>query len=115
MPCCIFLSGPGGAGKSTAGRIISDILGCAVIDLDDEFCKRYKISGSLYTVKATSPILNRTPRDSGNYWLKITSIIPYLFFSSGFYLLISGGISWKVTKNWSEKRGGRIVNALAEL
>ncbi|HBQ3113324.1 shikimate kinase [Klebsiella pneumoniae] len=40
MPYCVFLTGPGGAGKSTAGRIISDILGCAVIDLDDEFCER---------------------------------------------------------------------------
>jgi len=40
MADCIFLIGPGGAGKSTVGKIVSDILGYVAIDLDDEFCER---------------------------------------------------------------------------
>lgn len=37
---CIFLIGPGGAGKSTVGKILSSLLGYQAIDLDDEFCER---------------------------------------------------------------------------
>ena len=73
------------------------------------FVKGYKISGSLYTVKATSPILCRTPRYSGNYWLKIASMIPCLFFPLFFYLLISGGISWKVTKKLVREKGVSVL------
>lgn len=36
----IFLIGPGGAGKSTVGKILSATLGYNLIDLDDEFCER---------------------------------------------------------------------------
>ena len=34
----VYIIGPGGAGKSTAGRLAADILGWKVIDLDEEFC-----------------------------------------------------------------------------
>lgn len=37
---CIFLIGPGGAGKSTVGKILSTLIGYQAIDLDDEFCER---------------------------------------------------------------------------
>jgi shikimate kinase len=40
MKDCIFLIGPGGAGKSTVGKFLSDILGYIVVDLDNEFCER---------------------------------------------------------------------------
>ncbi|CAI1622383.1 shikimate kinase [Serratia quinivorans] len=36
----IFLIGPGGAGKSTVGKILSATPGYNLIDLDDEFCER---------------------------------------------------------------------------
>ncbi|CAI0775184.1 MAG: shikimate kinase [Serratia proteamaculans] len=36
----IFLIGPGGAGKSTVGKILSATLGYNLIDLDDEFCEK---------------------------------------------------------------------------
>lgn len=36
----VFLIGPGGAGKSTVGKILAAKLGYMAIDLDDEFCER---------------------------------------------------------------------------
>src|SRR5690606_4023342 len=36
----VFLVGPGGAGKSTVGRLLAPILGRHLIDLDTEFCGR---------------------------------------------------------------------------
>jgi len=36
----VFLIGPGGAGKSTVGKLLSNILGYIVVDLDNEFCER---------------------------------------------------------------------------
>lgn len=36
----VFLIGPGGAGKSTVGKYLSDILGYILTDLDDKFCER---------------------------------------------------------------------------
>ncbi|WES68339.1 shikimate kinase [Superficieibacter sp. HKU1] len=40
MTDSIFLIGPGGAGKSTVGKLLSGILGYILIDLDNEFCDR---------------------------------------------------------------------------
>lgn len=40
MTNCIFLIGPGGAGKSTVGKFLSDIIGYIAVDLDNEFCER---------------------------------------------------------------------------
>ncbi|POP44686.1 shikimate kinase [Superficieibacter electus] len=36
----IFLIGPGGAGKSTVGKFLSDRIGYIMLDLDSEFCER---------------------------------------------------------------------------
>lgn len=36
----VFIVGPGGAGKSTVGRLLAPILGRHLIDLDSEFCGR---------------------------------------------------------------------------
>ena len=36
----IFLIGPGGAGKSTVGKLLSNRLNYMMVDLDDEFCER---------------------------------------------------------------------------
>jgi shikimate kinase len=36
----IFLVGPGGAGKSTSGKILAELIGVKFIDLDSEFCDR---------------------------------------------------------------------------
>lgn len=36
----IFMIGPGGSGKSTVGKILSEIIGYKCIDLDTEFCER---------------------------------------------------------------------------
>ncbi|MRT55404.1 shikimate kinase [Enterobacteriaceae bacterium RIT693] len=40
MADVVFLIGPDGAGKSTVGKLLASRLGCAAIDLDDEFCDR---------------------------------------------------------------------------
>ena len=36
----LFIIGPGGVGKTTCGRILSEIIGYKFIDLDQEFCDR---------------------------------------------------------------------------
>jgi shikimate kinase len=40
MVDCIFLIGPGGAGKSTVGKLLAEQLGYVAIDVDDVFCAR---------------------------------------------------------------------------
>lgn len=40
MPDTLFLTGPGGAGKSTVGKVLACKLHYTLIDLDDEFCQR---------------------------------------------------------------------------
>jgi shikimate kinase len=41
----IFIIGPGGVGKSTAGRILAEKLGYELIDLDNEFMNRVEHIG----------------------------------------------------------------------
>lgn len=36
---CIYIIGPGGAGKSTAGHLAAEILDWTVVDLDEAFCQ----------------------------------------------------------------------------
>ena len=36
----IFIIGPGGVGKTTAGTVLARLLGCAFVDLDQEFMAR---------------------------------------------------------------------------
>lgn len=45
-----FLIGLGGAGKSTVGKILSDMLGYIEIDLDSEFCERISNIRDVYKV-----------------------------------------------------------------
>lgn len=40
MPPRIFLIGPGGVGKTSAGRELAALLGSAFVDLDQAFCDR---------------------------------------------------------------------------
>jgi shikimate kinase len=44
-PTVLFLLGPGGAGKSTLGRALSELLGWSLIDLDLVFCEQIDILG----------------------------------------------------------------------
>lgn len=37
----VHLIGPGGAGKTTVGRLLAERLGCAFLDLDQAFMKRH--------------------------------------------------------------------------
>lgn len=41
MARSIHLIGPGGAGKTTVGRLLAERLGCAFLDLDQVFMKRH--------------------------------------------------------------------------
>lgn len=36
---CIYIIGPGGAGKTTTGRLVAELLGWTAIDLDQVFCQ----------------------------------------------------------------------------
>lgn len=36
---CIYIIGPGGAGKTTTGRLIAELLGWTAVDLDQAFCQ----------------------------------------------------------------------------
>lgn len=40
MPDILFITGPGGAGKSTVGKVLACKLHYTLIDLDDAFCQR---------------------------------------------------------------------------
>ena len=41
----VFIVGPGGSGKSTAGKILAERLGYGFVDLDYAFCERIGIIG----------------------------------------------------------------------
>ena len=47
----IFMIGPGGVGKSTVGRTLSEMLGFGFIDLDQEFYNRYGRIGTFIDSK----------------------------------------------------------------
>lgn len=70
----IFLIGPGGAGKSTVGKLLSNRLNYIMVDLDDEFCERIvnireyiKLHGYESYLEQNSMLLNKLLVEHANH------------------------------------------------
>jgi shikimate kinase len=85
----VFLFGPGGVGKSTLGRVLSERLSWPLIDLDDEFCDRVDLIGNFVSANGYDVYRQKNLSLAKRLVEDITQ--PSIFVTSSGFLAASSG------------------------
>lgn len=80
----IFLIGPGGAGKSSIGKLLADILGYIAVDLDDEFCERIMNIREYIALKGYESYIEQNAALLNKLLIEYSSRSALFILSSGF-------------------------------